>query len=203
MSKRVVFSVLGFVGFIAVGFTATARADRDGKTPAPVQIRMRDFCDQTTFDAAAGPGTCKPIVAPGYPGMPFGFFIKELVQDRSVGEWRFNPNRIDVEEGTKLTLTNLGGETHTFTRVEKFGGGFVAPLNAPSGNPVPVSECAQTLPDGSLAPQPESPDNLFVEAGTTEQGPTIREGDGAVRFQCCIHPWMRLVVSHKDEDRRR
>jgi len=201
MSKRMVMPVLGLVGFMAVGFTAqtAVRADDDDKkTPDPVQIRMRDFCDQRTFDLVAGPGTCIPIIGSGVPGMPFGFFFGELLQDKSVGEWRFNPDRIEVEEGTKLILTNLGGETHTLTKVEKLGGGFVAPLNGPSGTPVPAPECAQVLPDGSLAPQPESPDNQFVEALTTEQGPTIKGDEGTIRFQCCIHPWMRLVVKHKE-----
>ena len=103
MSKRMVMPVLGLVGFMAVGFTAqtAVRADDDDKkTPDPVQIRMRDFCDQRTFDLVAGPGTCIPIIGSGVPGMPFGFFFGELLQDKSVGEWRFNPDRIEVEEGT-------------------------------------------------------------------------------------------------------
>jgi hypothetical protein len=201
MFKRALLPVLGFACLIAASFTATmaARGDKP-KTPNVIQIRMRDFCDQQTFDAAVGPGTCLPIIGKGIPGMPFSFFFGELVQDKSVGEWRFNPERIEAGEGTKLVLTNLGGETHTLTRVEEFGGGFVAPLNAPSGNPVPVSECAQVLPDGSLAPQPESPDNIFVEALTTEPGPTIRDDDREIKFMCCIHPWMRLVVNHKHGD---
>jgi len=203
MSKRVLLPVLGLACLMAMSFTATMAARGDKlKTPNVLQIRMRDFCDQPTFDAAVGPGTCTPILGKGIPGMPFNFFFGELLQDKSVGEWRFNPDRIEAREGTKLVLTNLGGETHTLTRVEEFGGGFVAPLNAPSGNPIPVSECAQVLPDGSLAPQPESPDNIFVEALTTEPGPTIRDDDREIKFMCCIHPWMRLVVNHKREDSR-
>jgi hypothetical protein len=200
MCKRIVFPLLGFACFMGLGFAASMSAQSASSKKAPVlHIRMRDFCDQETFDAAAGPGTCIPIIK-GATGMPFGFFFAELVADRSVGEWRFNPDTIQVEDGTKLVLDNLGGETHTLTRVEKFGGGFVAALNGPSGTPIPVSECAQVLPDGSLAPQPESPDNQFVEALTTEQGPTIKKHEGPIKFQCCIHPWMRLVVNDKEHD---
>ena len=65
-----------------------------------------------------------------------------------------------------LTISNLGGETHTFTRVKKFGGGFVAWLNAASGNPEPAPECAQTV-NGKLVPQPEGPDNIFLAAGAS------------------------------------
>jgi hypothetical protein len=198
MSRRILVTFLAFAAFVVLGFTPTIAArDDNSKVPKVIQIRMRDFCDQKTFDAAAGPGTCIPILGKGVPGMPFGFFFQELTQDKSVGEWRFNPDTIEAEEGTKLILTNLGGELHTFTRVEKFGGGFVAPLNAPSGNPIPAMECAQVLPDGSLAPQPETPDIQFVEALTTEQGPTVRADEGPIRFQCCVHPWMHFVVNPK------
>jgi hypothetical protein len=203
MSKRIVLPLLGFACFIGLGFASStsAKAAPPTKATRMVHVRMRDFCDQPTWDVAVGPGTCLPIL-PGGAGMPFGFFISELVADQSAGEWRFNPDSLQVEEGTQLVLDNLGGELHTLTRVKKFGGGFVEPLNALSGNPIPVSECAQVLPDGTLAPQPESPDNQFVEALTTEQGPTIREDERPIKFQCCVHPWMRLVVSHKERDDR-
>jgi hypothetical protein len=60
------------------------------------------------------------------------------------------------------------------------------------------------LPDGSLAPQPESPTNQFVEAGNTEAGPTAGSSAlplGVSRWECCIHPWMRMVVVvHEHED---
>jgi hypothetical protein len=201
MFRRIIFSALGLAGFVGLGFSATMAARADKPTPPKaIQIRMRDFCDQKTFDAATQPGTCLPIIGKGVPGMPFNFFLGVLAEDKSVGEWRFSPDAIQAEEGTKLVLVNRGGETHTLTRVEKFGGGFIAPLNALSGNPIPVSECAQVLPDGTLIPQPESPDNIFVEALTTEQGPTIKEGDGPIKFECCVHPGMRLVVNHKGHE---
>ncbi|MGH9714546.1 MAG: cupredoxin domain-containing protein [Candidatus Acidiferrales bacterium] len=196
--KRILLSLFVVVGIAGLGLSATilARADKS-ETPGVLQIRMRDYCDPPTFNdpSAAGPGTC---IGTGL--MPFGVFIHELGQDKSVGEWRFNPDAIQVEEGTTLSLENLGGELHTLTRVEKFGGGFVAPLNGLSGNPVPAPECAKVLPDGSLVPQPESPDNQFVEAGTTEQGPTIGEHEKQIKYMCCVHPWMRLVVNPKKHE---
>lgn len=196
--KRFVLSLMVVVCVAGFGLSATilARADKSEK-PGVLQIRMRDYCDPPSFNepTAGGPGTC---IGTGL--MPFGVFIHELGQDKSVGEWRFNPDAIQVEEGTTLSLANLGGELHTLTRVEKFGGGFVPPLNALSGNPIPAPECARVLPDGSLAPQPESPDNQFVEAGTTEQGPTIGEHEKQIKYMCCVHPWMRLVVNPKKHE---
>src|SRR5882762_4905137 len=103
-----------------------------------------------------------------------------------------------------LLLKNLGGETHTFSKVAAFGGGFIAGLNALSGNPIPRPECAIVHRDGSLSPQPESAANVFVEAGLTEAGPTagssILPVGKASKFICCIHPWMRAVVRVPGDD---
>jgi len=112
-------------------------------------------------------------------------------------EGNFKLVRLDLKQGDQTTIENKGGETHTFTRVQKFGGGFIAPLNGLSGNPDPAPECAQVLPDGSLARQPESATNQFVEAGKTESGPTAGSSalpKGMSRWECCVHPWMRMVV---------
>lgn len=174
----------------------------------PFVIGIRDACDPGTFSSpikAAGPGTCKP----GQHGMTkFSDFIGELLSDHIAGAWRFNP-LLDATQGTfqlaavslasgqTTALQDTGGETHTFTKVASFGGGFVAPLNQLSGNPTPAPECAQTLPDGSLVPQPETATNIFVEAGTTESGPkagTAALPVGVSHWQCCVHPWMRMTI---------
>jgi hypothetical protein len=174
-------------------------------------ITMRDACDPASFNAAVGPGTC----IPGQHGNTlFTDFIGELQTDQNAGAWRFNPMlnatagtfklvRLDLTSGDQTTIQNKGGETHTFTRVDKFGGGFKAVLNGLTGNPVPAPECAQVL-NGTLMPQPESATNQFVEAGKTEAGPTAGSSAlplGVSRWECCIHPWMRMVVVvHEHED---
>ena len=175
-------------------------------------IIMRDACDPDSFNAALGPGHC----VNGHHGRTlFSDFIGELQSDKDAGAWRFNPMlnatagtfklvKLDLTAGDQTILENKGGETHTFTRVDQFGGGFKAKLNGLTGNPVPAPECAQVLPDGSLAQQPESPTNQFVEAGNTEAGPTAGSSAlplGVSRWECCIHPWMRMVVVvHEHED---
>ena len=176
-----------------------------GIANAQTTITMRDACDPDSFNAAVRPGTC---VAGQHGTTLFSDFIGELQTDQIAGAWRFNPMlnategnfklvRLDLKQGDQTTIENKGGETHTFTRVQKFGGGFIVPLNGLSGNPEPVPECAQVLPDGSLAPQPESATNQFVEAGKTESGPTAGSAalpKGMSRWECCVHPWMRMVV---------
>ncbi|HST10617.1 MAG TPA: hypothetical protein VLL05_09580 [Terriglobales bacterium] len=183
-----------------------------GIANAQTTITMRDACDPDSFNAVVGPGTC---VAGQHGNTLFSDFIGELQTDQIAGAWRFNPMlnategnfrlvRLDLNAGDKTTIENKGGETHTFTRVKKFGGGFIGVLNGLTGNPDPAPECAQVLPDGTLVPQPESDANQFVEAGKTEAGPTAGTSAlprGTSRWECCVHPWMRmLVVVHEHED---
>ena len=193
------------VGILLVSLThANAQATKT--------VVMRDACDPTTFNATLGPGHC---IAGHHGQTLFSDFIGELHSDQIAGAWRFNPMlnategqfklvRLDLNTGDQTTIQNAGGETHTFTRVKNFGGGFKAVLNGLTGNPDPAPECAQVLPDGTLGPQPESDTNQFVEAGNTEAGPTAGSSSlplGTSRWECCIHPWMRMVVVvHEPED---
>ncbi len=167
--------------------------------PQPFVIGIRDACDPGTFSSpinAGGPGTCKP----GAHGTTkFKFFIAELQSDHIAGAWRFNPQlnasagtfqlvTVNLSSGQTTALQNTGGETHTFTRVGHFGGGFIPPLNQLSGNPNPAPECLQ----------PGSATNIFVEAGTTETGPTAGSDQlpaGVTHWECCIHPWMRMTIN--------
>src|SRR5215469_12304774 len=163
-----------------------------------ITILMRDACDPDTFNAAVGPNTC---VAGQHGTTPFPLFIAELQQDHIAGAWRFNP-LLDASAGTfklvtlnltagqQTTIQNLGGETHTFTRVKEFGGGQKPLLNTLSGNLIPAPECAIGLPENDT--------NVIVEAGTSQAGPTA--GTSALpqevtKWQCCIHPWMRMTVA--------
>jgi len=162
----------------------------------PFTIGIHDACDQGTFNAAVGPGTCKP----GNHGTTkFKFFIAELQSDHIVGGWRFNPllnatsgtfelATVNLSSGQATALHNTGGETHTFTRVATFGRGFIPDLNQFSGNPTPAPECL-------LSP---SDTFILVESGETEAGPTAGTAAlpvGVNHFQCCIRPWMRITLN--------
>jgi len=174
-------------------------------------VTMWDACDPESFNAVGGPGTC---IAGHHGTTLFEDFVAELQTDQIAGAWRFNPlvnateghfelASLDLKPGEHITIENAGGETHTFTRVARFSGGFVDFLNALTGNPDPAPECAQVLDDGTLAPQPESDTNQFVEAGKTEAGPTAGTSAlplGVSHWECCIHPWMRInIVVHAPE----
>jgi plastocyanin len=140
------------------------------------KVSMMDACDPTTFNAELGDGAC---VRNG--GVTFAKFIEQLEKTGNVGSWRFSPGNVHVRVGEILTAVNRGGEVHTFTEVAAFGGGFVPDLNTLSGNPVPAPEC---LNFAAL---------VFIPAGESASE-TVDEA-GTELYQCCIHPWMRSVVT--------
>ena|SRR5262245_56457683 len=79
------------------------------------------------------------------------------------------------------------GEIHTFTEVEEFGGGFVPVLNDPPNSPA-VPECAVGFA------------NISVASTRIIQGSSLLVTDlqkGVHRFECCIHPWMRMEIEVK------
>ena len=77
---------------------------------------------------------------------------------------------------------NTGGEPHTFTEVENFGGGCVDVLNAGLGLE-PVAECSDPALFGST----------LVFPGGSLQASDLAVGNH--KFMCLIHPWMRQVIA--------
>ena len=173
-------------------FAGGDKDKEDNDQPTNVTVHARDYCDPVSF-ARIG---CGRDTSAGFITLPG--FNAELAAEKSVGAWRFVTSPTKAEEGANVTVSNLGGETHTFTRVKKFGGGFVAGLNAASGNADPAPECAQ-LVGANLVPKPASADNIFLPAGTSATT-QVNEGEVA-HFQCCIHPWMRTTIDTRDKDR--
>ncbi len=143
-------------------------------------------CDPTTFNQALGPDFCKNVAL-----APLGFAttFQDLFTKAANGTpdpgWDFEPDTLKIKEGTTVVVTDQGGEPHTFTEVKKFGGGFVEGLNA--GEEI-VSECS-----GGFK-------NIEVAKTRIIQGSDLRVtglSKGEHRFQCCIHPWMRMKVEVK------
>ena len=147
---------------------ATTRASRD------VIVNMHDACDPDTFNAVLGAGTC---VRNG--GVTFADFISQLTRNGFVGSWNFAPRMVNGQEGDRFHVLNRGGEAHTFTEVEEFGGGIVPSLNELARVPAVAPECQSLAPGDFIAPG-----QSFEEE--------IEEGEGEEKYQCCIHPWMRL-----------
>jgi hypothetical protein len=190
MSRHVCVRVVsGAIVAMGLGLFAVGNAFSDEEHRG---VTMRDDCDPASFNANVGPGSCI-----GDGKTTFGDFVADLTDDHFVAAWRFDSRRFEVERRRSLELKNRGGETHTFTRVANFGGGFVGFLNALSNNPTPAPECA-ALADGALVPQPPSATNIFVPADSEADGPRAGSSalpPGTTKWQCCIHPWMRSTIT--------
>jgi len=143
------------------------------------RILLQDDCDPATFNASLGAGACQHRSAAG---VTLSAFNAELQATHQVAAWRIFPSSITVREGESLDVDNTGGETHTYTEVEEFGGGVVPELNQLSGNPTAAPECLDAAEF----------DSSTVRAGQTVQH-TFDER-GLEKYQCCIHPWMRQTV---------
>jgi len=143
-------------------------------------IRLRDNCDPVSFNAVLGAGACQH--ASSGSGMTLAEFNAELNANHSVAAWSISPPTMTVHVGDVFQVTNTGGETHTFTEVDEFGGGAVNALNAASGLTKIAPECANAaVVDSTSLASGQSRDEEFEEAGTE-------------KYQCCIHPWMRQTV---------
>ena len=122
--------------------------------------------------SGVGPGTCS---RPG--GLRFQSFIDELVRHHSIGGWHMAPQEAMLRVGDVLSAFNSGGEAHTFTEVEAFGGGNVQFLNDILGLTTVAPECAQA--------------HLLAPGQSSDE---VEEEEGVEKYQCCIHPWMRAEV---------
>ena len=171
---------LAFVALAAIAVLA-----KDIRT-----IQIRDDCDAATFNAALE----DPTACVGDGDTTFQDFIDEVLATGSAEKWRFNSDRTDADRA--VNAQNRGGETHSFTPVDHFGGGFIPVLNA---GQEPILECAardangNVIPDGQFLVPAAAAIATFVPAGGhTENIPLSK---GTHKFQCCIHPWMRSTVT--------
>jgi plastocyanin len=176
---------------LTLWFVAAALAQEDTlakeDTPTPRQIVALDECDPTTFNAVLGPDFCKNVALAFV--APFATTFKELFDEAASKHpdpgWDFEPDTVTITKGTPLIVVNQGGEPHTFTEVAKFGGGFIAGLN---GGQATVRECAGGFKDVAVA-------RTRILQGSQLQVTGLSKGEH--RFECCIHPWMRVTVDVK------
>jgi plastocyanin len=180
------------IPFVAAALVATASCSDGGpiqppsgplesraevRTAAAVShpIQLLDKCEPASFNAALGAGTC---VKAGT--VTFNNFIAQLTNRGFAEAWRFTPTSVQAKVGDKLLALNQGGEEHTFTEVDAFGGGIVPKLNELSHNPIVAPECNALLA-GDFIPSGGSHVDELHDPGTE-------------LYQCCIHPWMRTVI---------
>src|SRR5438874_3814782 len=171
---------------LAAGVTEAFAQGNRGDSPGLAQIVALDECDPTTFNAALGPDFCKNVAL-----APLGFAttLADLFAKAAAGtpdaNWDFEPDVLHIKKGTVLVVADEGGEPHTFTEVEHFGGGFIPGLNHGEAT---VPECA-----GGFG-------NVAVAKTRILQGSELHFTNlskGTHLFECCLHPWMRVKVDVK------
>jgi len=163
--------------FIAALTPSTAIAVKDGE-----KVRMEDQCDPSdpAWGATGGcqlpDGTVSEAEFRVFSFMTTGSpFVASVIGHPA---WRNNPGFVVLPFGESLKVTNEGGRGHTFTEVPDFGGGRVPPLNA---GLTPLTQCATA----ASAP-------VILPGGRVDFS---NLSEGVHKFQCCLHPWMRTVVS--------
>lgn len=157
-----------------------------------LEIKSRDKCDPSTFNA----GRTSPLCTGSRTGNVTLQQFNAALTSGGHNAWKFDPGTSgsSIDKGGTVRFTSDGGETHTFTRVENFGGGIVPPLNAAVGNAATTPECA-AMGAGGLHPTSQG---VIVAAGddsqTAQAGGTLLP-PGEHHFQCCLHPWMRTTIT--------
>lgn len=167
--RRIFISLgLAVVALVMVVSVATASSVRE--------LRMEDKCDAATFPPEAG------CTSNG--GVTFQEFLAKLnPQDKGHRAWKFSFGREHIDLNETLRATNIGGEPHTFTKVQEFGGGCVATVNSPL-KLTPVAECSD----------PNTFPSTLVTSKNSLEIKGVNLGIGTHNFECLIHPWMRITI---------
>ena len=178
--RKTIAGGLALMALAAWGVTAgtgTAAADDEGK-----KVAIRDDCDPE--DPAWTPtGGCTlkdgDVTEAEFTAE---LFSPVLADAFPIGHqaWRNDPSYLKIREGEKVKVRNRGGRRHTFTEVAQFGGGRVPPLN------------------GAMAPAPECATATNLDPGARTELSELAAGNH--RFQCCIHPWMRMLIKVEAEN---
>src|SRR5438270_12334320 len=104
---------------LAMGLTSVAAAfvlTASGSSSS--RFRIFDRCDPVSFTAA-------DIGCLGNGDVTLTQFSAELQKDQQVNHWAYETDKEELDFGTTVQLQSQAGETHTFTKVAEFGGGFV------------------------------------------------------------------------------
>jgi plastocyanin len=141
------------------------------------EVLVLDDCDPVTWDT---PGVDGCAIEDGH--VTRAEFNALLPPGHPA--WRLEPAYLKIEPDKTVRATNEGGRNHTFTEVPAFGGGRVPALNAPLGL-TPLPQCA-----ANVAP--------ILAPGTSVEVSGLSVGNHL--FQCCIHPWMHMLIKVLPED---
>ena len=119
MYKKIVAAGLALAALTLAPYSANAAKSGN-------RVRVEDRCEQASFDAAIGPGTCV-----GNGTTTFDEFLETLNPvDFGDHHWRFKVSGgSTIKLGQSISVVNTGGEFHTFTDVADPAGGCVPFIN--------------------------------------------------------------------------
>jgi plastocyanin len=178
------FVLLGACLLFASVTTALAQGKpAQAGQPTVAQIVALDECDPTTFNAVIGPDFCKNVALGA--ATKFNDLFAKAAAGTPDPNWDFEPDVLSVKQGTIISVVDQGGEPHTFTEVEQFGGGFIPGLN---GGQEMAPECSGGFKNVDVA-------KTRILQGSQTQITGLSKGEHL--FECCIHPWMRVKVEVK------
>jgi len=179
---------------LLIGCAILARATHvlaHGCSPSVAQVVALDECDPDSFNLPidkgglgdGGTGFCHNVALKAF---GYATSLPALVAKAKAGTpdpgWDFEPDQLNIQRGTMVTVSDQGGEPHTFTEVAHFGGGFIKDLN--HGEPT-VPECEGGFSNVAVAK------TRIVQGGHMD---ITGLSKGKHLFQCCIHPWMRMEI---------
>jgi plastocyanin len=179
---KIVIAMFGVLAGCLIFAVATRPLEQESP-PGVAQVVALDECDPATFNAMLGPGFCKNVALGA--STTFADLFAKAAKGTPDPNWDFEPDTLTLKKGGILNVVDQGGEPHTFTEVAQFGGGFIPPLN--SGEAM-APECADGFANLAVA-------RTRILQGSTSQITGLSKGEH--RFQCCIHPWMRMKVEVK------
>ena len=167
----------------AVVIVGGSSASAQSALPSTAQVIALDECDPASFNAALGDGFCHNVALGA--STTLGDLFARAAAGTPDKNWDFEPDNVTIKNGGNVVVTDQGGEPHTFTEVKKFGGGFITDLNAGEET---VPECAGGFKNIDVA-------RTRILQGSQLQVNGLSKGEH--KFECCIHPWMRMTVDVK------
>jgi hypothetical protein len=126
----VVLAVVLLLGGVLVAGTTTVVLGGVATASDTQEVLLEDDCDPITFNAAGQALFEQNLCEEGFDGsVTYGDFLDAMVLVGGHSAWRFNPNHATISQGESIKAINTGGEGHSFTEVEDFGGGIIPQIN--------------------------------------------------------------------------
>jgi methionine-rich copper-binding protein CopC len=162
MKIRSTIAALAAGALVTAATALTAPVASAASPPQQKTMKLSDNCDRPSWEATPGfQGACNVDAG----GVTPDRFNADLPKGGN-NNWWINNREETIKEGDSLFVDNVGGEVHTFTRVDQFGQGVVPPFNAAVPNDPPASGgeiVANPVADSTSATAPDHMEVMLDE----------------------------------------